>query len=66
MLDASADADFTVCDPFVGSGSAAIAALEHKCRFVGADISEEAVQLARGRCEAYIATGVDPLERRRV
>src|SRR4030088_1342121 len=33
MLAGSAEPGFTVCDPFVGSGSAAIAALRNRCRF---------------------------------
>lgn len=62
MLRGSAEPGFLVCDPFVGSGSAAIAALKQGCGFVGADISEEAVRMARERCAAYLETGVDPLE----
>jgi len=62
MLDGSADEGFTVCDPFAGSGSAAIAALRRGCSFVGADIAPAAVQLARWRCARFLATGADPLE----
>ncbi len=35
MLAGSAEPGFVVCDPFVGSGSAAIAALRNGCSFVG-------------------------------
>jgi DNA modification methylase len=35
MLEGSAEPGFLVCDPFAGSGSAAIAALRNRCRFVG-------------------------------
>ncbi len=62
MLAGSAEPGFLVCDPFVGSGSAAIAALGNGCRFVGADIAERAVSMARTRCATYLAGGVDPLE----
>jgi site-specific DNA-methyltransferase (adenine-specific) len=62
MLAGSAEPGFVVCDPFVGSGSAAIAALRNGCRFVGADIADRAVTMARARCAAYLAEGVDPLE----
>jgi DNA modification methylase len=63
MLVGSVEPGFVVCDPFVGSGSAAIAALKRDCSFVGADIAEKAVSLARQRCTTFAATGVDPLEK---
>jgi site-specific DNA-methyltransferase (adenine-specific) len=62
MLAASAEPGYVVCDPFAGSGSSAIAALRHGCDFVGADIDERAVDLARTRCATFEAGGVDPLE----
>jgi len=62
MLAGSAEPGFVVCDPFVGSGSAAVAALRHHCHFVGADIDARAVELARGRCASVLSSGVDPLE----
>ncbi|MBV9101463.1 MAG: site-specific DNA-methyltransferase [Candidatus Dormibacteraeota bacterium] len=62
MLEGSAEPGFMVCDPFCGSGSAAIAALRHGCDFVGADIAPGAVEMARARCAAWSATGSDPLE----
>ncbi|HEY9897768.1 MAG TPA: site-specific DNA-methyltransferase [Pantanalinema sp.] len=60
MLAGSAEPGFVVCDPFVGSGSAAIAALRHGCSFVGADIAERAVAFARERVAAFLASGIDP------
>ena len=63
MVAASAEPGFVVCDPFVGSGSSAVAALRGGCRFIGADIDERAVALSRDRCAAFLAGGVDPLER---
>ena len=62
MLTASVEPGFVVCDPFTGSGSAAVAALQAGCTFVGADIDEAAVSLATERCAAYCDTGSDPLE----
>lgn len=62
MLAGSAEPGFVVCDPFTGSGSAAIAALRHGCRFVGADVSERAVLFATERIEQFLATGVDPAQ----
>jgi len=62
MIEASAEPGFVVCDPFVGSGSSAVAALRLGCSFVGADISPKAVALARERCIRFLETGIDPLE----
>jgi site-specific DNA-methyltransferase (adenine-specific) len=64
MLCGSVEAGFVVCDPFAGSGSCAIAALRRGCSFIGADIAERAVELARERCRQFLATGEDLLERR--
>ena len=61
MLAGSAEAGMTVCDPFLGSGSAGVAALRAGCGFVGADIDERAVTLATERCTAVAAGGADPL-----
>ncbi|MGH9123548.1 MAG: DNA-methyltransferase, partial [Acidimicrobiales bacterium] len=41
-----------VLDPFVGSGTSALAAMELKRRFVGFDISERYVRLAEARIHA--------------
>ncbi len=65
MLAGSAEPGMTVCDPFVGSGSAAIAALRGGCTFVGADVAAAAVTLATDRCATFVATASDPLEPRR-
>ncbi len=56
------DRRFVVCDPFVGSGSSAIAALREEVTFIGCDLSGEAIDLARGRIKEFAATGRDPLE----
>ena len=39
----------TVCDPFVGGGSIAIAAVRQGCKFIGADIDPNAVKITMGR-----------------
>ena len=62
MLSGSAEPGFVVCDPFLGSGSAAIAALKQGCSFVGADVSERAIEIARQRVETFRETGCDPLQ----
>jgi site-specific DNA-methyltransferase (adenine-specific) len=62
MVEPSTEPGFVVCDPFVGSGASAIAALKAGCRFVGGDVSQEAVDLTTQRCISFLADGRDPLE----
>lgn len=62
MIHASAEPGFTVCDPFMGSGSSAIAALKNDCHYLGGDIAADAVQLAQERVAAYRETGQDILQ----
>jgi site-specific DNA-methyltransferase (adenine-specific) len=59
MIFASAEPGFTICDPFVGSGSSAIAAIKNGCHFLGSDISEKAVELANDRIAYYQEYGID-------
>jgi site-specific DNA-methyltransferase (adenine-specific) len=59
MLAGSVEPGMTVCDPFCGSGSSAVAALAAGCAFVGGDVSRAAVDLTRRRCAAWTATGKD-------
>lgn len=58
----ASDSEFTVCDPFTGSGSAAIAALRQGVRFIGCDISTRAVELTEQRIQAFVARGIDILQ----
>jgi site-specific DNA-methyltransferase (adenine-specific) len=62
MVEASAEPGFTVCDPFCGSGSSAVAAVRFGCDFIGADIDPRAVEISRDRLARLVATGQDPLE----
>jgi site-specific DNA-methyltransferase (adenine-specific) len=62
MIHASAEPGFTVCDPFMGSGSSAIAALKNGCHYLGCDIAADAVSLAQERVVAYQETGQDILQ----
>lgn len=59
MLKGSADKDFVVCDPFLGSGSAAIAAIKNNCKFLGCDISDKSMSFSKERIEHFINTGTD-------
>jgi len=59
MLRGSAVAGSMVCDPFVGSGSSAIAALRCGCKFVGGDISMRSMEFSRERIEGFIRGNID-------
>lgn len=63
MIKASASPGYVVCDPFTGSGTAAIAALTAGCTFVGCDASKDAVRIARERVQVFLNSGIDPLEK---
>ena len=62
MIYASAQAGFTICDPFVGSGSSAIAAIKNNCNFIGCDIAPKAISLAQERLQTYLNSGQDILQ----
>lgn len=62
MLSASTEPGFTVCDPFLGSGSAAISAIKYNCNFFGCDISENSMLFSQLRVDKYISSNVDPLQ----
>lgn len=53
-----------VLDPFVGSGTAGVAALYHGCRFLGFDISQTYISLAKEKLSAF-KEPQDPLRERR-
>lgn len=59
MVRASTEEKFVVCDPFLGSGSAAVAALKNKCTFIGADISAKACSVSSKRVEHFGKHGFD-------
>lgn len=53
--------DEIVLDPFVGSGSACIAALKANRHYVGYDINKDYVKLAETRIKQYIENHSAPL-----
>lgn len=57
-------ASVTVCDPFVGSGSAAVAALRQGCSFVGGDVAAAAISATGARIRSIVDGGEDPLQPR--
>ena len=62
MIHASGEKDFTVCDPFTGSSSCAIAAIKNGCKFIGCDISEKSIEVSEKRISAYLNKGKDILQ----
>jgi site-specific DNA-methyltransferase (adenine-specific) len=63
MLVGSIEKNFMVCDPFIGSGSAGIAALKKGCNFIGCDSSHKACELSWHRLNNFIDKGVDELQK---
>ena len=47
-----------VFDPFMGSGSTGVAAIQEGFEFIGCDIESEYVEIARKRIEKVITEGV--------
>lgn len=62
MLSASTKEGDNVCDPFLGSGSAAISAIKNKCNFIGSDISTESLKISSERVEQFIINEMDILQ----
>lgn len=63
MIFASAKKGDVVCDPFLGSGSAAIAAIKNGCKFIGTDISDKAIEVSTERIKTFIDSEIDPLQK---
>lgn len=64
MIYASAEDGFTVCDPFLGSGSSAIAAIKNNCRFVGCDISDKSIETSTNRIQEFLNNSIDILQKK--
>lgn len=63
MIYASSENGFTVCDPFLGSASSAIAAIKNNCNFIGCDISDKSIEVSTTRIAEYIKSGNDLLQK---
>jgi site-specific DNA-methyltransferase (adenine-specific) len=59
MLLASAEKGYVVCDPFMGSGSSAIASIKLGCKFIGCDISTKAINFSQKRIDNYLKMETD-------
>lgn len=62
MLSGSSEQDYVVCDPFVGSGSSMMSAIKHGCKFIGNDISKNALKMTSDRYLTIKKTMVDKLQ----
>jgi len=62
MIHASCADGYTVCDPFMGSGSSAIASIKNNCNFIGCDISLKSIEVTSNRIENYLSHKVDMLQ----
>lgn len=62
MIKGSADKGFTVCDPFLGSGSALIASIKNNCNFIGCDIAEKSIKVSRDRINEFLKSGIDIMQ----
>lgn len=51
--------NFLVCDPFMGSGSSAIASLRQNCKFIGSDISDKSLSICSERIKNYLDNSTD-------
>lgn len=49
LIRQSTTAGEVVCDPFCGSGATGVAAVEHGCGFIGADIEQKAIDISQAR-----------------
>ena len=58
--------NLVVCDPFLGSGSAAIAAIKNNCKFIGGDISKTAIKISKERIDTYLKKNIDILEDKKI
>lgn len=62
MIHASSEKGFTVCDPFLGSASSAIAAIKNDCNFIGCDIADKSIEISTSRISEYLKSGKDNLQ----
>ncbi len=62
MVNASAEENFTVCDPFLGSAASAIAAINNNCNFIGCDISDKSIEISTNRISQYLTDRIDILQ----
>jgi site-specific DNA-methyltransferase (adenine-specific) len=57
IMAATAPEGGLVLDPFCGSGTTGVAAIQAKCSFLGFDLEKQYVDLAHARCSAAFQEG---------
>jgi site-specific DNA-methyltransferase (adenine-specific) len=62
MLAGSAEKDYLVFDPFLGSGSSAIASIKNNCRFIGCDSAFSSIEISAKRIKSFLSTHIDILQ----
>ncbi|MEA2013575.1 MAG: DNA methyltransferase [Verrucomicrobiota bacterium] len=62
MIYASAQKNFVVCDPFLGSASSVIATIKNQCNFIGCDISDKSIEISDKRISQFIEKQEDILQ----
>lgn len=58
------NSDAVVVDPFMGSGSCAVAALQHGVKFIGCDVSNEAIEATKARIKSIKKNEPDPFQKK--
>lgn len=59
MIIGSAEKNFVVLDPFIGSGSSAIASIKRNCHFIGCDIATSSIAISSERIKYFLGTEKD-------
>ncbi len=59
MIIGSAEKNFVILDPFLGSGSSAIASIKRNCQFIGCDIATASITISSERIKYFLGTGKD-------
>jgi len=54
ILMVSSKENYLVLDPFIGSGTTAIACIKEKCNFIGCEISSEYFKIAKNRIDSEL------------
>lgn len=58
----NASRQIVVCDPFIGSGSSAVATIRQSCSFIGSDIAKAAIGMTTDRVNAALSGVADPYQ----
>lgn len=59
LIEQSSEYGDVVCDPFLGSGSTAVACLKTNRKFIGCDVWDEAIKVSKMRLDAMMGLASD-------